>query len=166
MEVDAQVEWPYGRGVKSEAHTFGPRGWLGLPLFVIAVVVIARTLAAFAAIIQDHLRVRYDYRLELCLVTGQVLFQWLWLWKATWSARLSYGWILIAVSSAGAVMLWPMLALGLSALPATAWFFAVVLVMFIMHMWLVMRTRLPTWLCATWVLYRLFILAGVLKLPP
>jgi len=59
-----------------------------------------------------------------------------------------------------------MLALGLSPLPAAAWFFGVVLVMFIMHMWLVMRTRLPTWLCATWVLYRLFILAGVLKLPP
>jgi hypothetical protein len=159
------VEWPYRRLVKNEERTFGPRGWLGLPLFALSVFVIARTLAAFAAIIHDHLRVHYDYRLELCLVTGQVLFQWLWMWKHTWSARLSYGWILIAVSSAGAVMLWPMLALGLSPLPATIWFFGVVLVMFILHACLVVRTRLPTWLCATWVLYRLFLLAGVLKIP-
>jgi hypothetical protein len=154
------------RGRSSEgASLFGPRGAPAIALFVVAVVTIAKTLEAFAAIIRVYLAVHYDWRLEVGLVTGQVIFQWLWMARRSWPERLSYAWILIAVSSGGAVLLWPLLAVAsrVTPLQAVGWFFAVVAVMFVGHAWLVVRARLPAWLCATWVLYRLGLLAGLVR---
>jgi hypothetical protein len=144
---------------------FGPRGGLAVVAFVIPLVLIAKTLAAFAAIIQGYLAVHYDYRLEIGMVTGQVLFQWAFLWRRPREEKYSYAWILIAVSALGAALLWPLLLVAPEATPlvAIAYFFGVVAVMFVVHWVLVVRHALPKWLCATWVLYRLFLLAVLVR---
>ena len=147
---------------------FGPRGAVAVLLVVVALAGVARTLAAFATLIAGYLAVHYDWRLELGMVTGQVVFQWTLLFREPREDKLSYGLILMAVSSLGAALLWPLLLLAHfahapSPLVAVAYFFAVVAVMFAVHWVLVARAALPTWLCATWVLYRLFLLAVLVR---
>jgi hypothetical protein len=144
---------------------FGPRGIRAAAVFAVALIVIAKTLAGFAAIIQSYQAVHYDYRLELGMVTGQILFQWAFLWRWSREDKLSYAWILIAVSALGAVLLWPLLvfARGSTPIVAMAYFFGVVGIMFVVHWLLVGRYALPKWLCATWVVYRLFLLAVLVR---
>jgi len=144
---------------------FGPRGATAVAAFPIALVTIAKTLAAFAALIQGYLAVHYDVRLEIGMVSGQVLFQWAFLWRRPRQDKFSYAWILIAVSALGAGLLWPLLLLLPEATPrvAIAYFFGVVGIMFVVHWGLVRRHGLPAWLCATWVLYRLFLLAVLVR---
>ena len=137
----------------------------GLALPVVAFVV-AETLAAFAVIIRDYLAIHYDLWFELGMVIGQVLFQWAVLWRRTWTDRLDYAVILVLVSGLGAALLWPLLiwdrAAPVEPLTAVGYFFAVVAVMFVVHLRLVHRAALPLILCLTWVVYRLLILAVVL----
>jgi hypothetical protein len=145
---------------------FGWKTGVALPFAALAV---AHTLAAFAAIIRDHLAIDYDLRFELGMVVGQVLFQWAVLWRRSWTDRLDYAVILVLVSSLGAALLWPLLLWHHRApvrpLAAVAWFFAVVAVMFLVHLRLVKRAALPLVLCITWVVYRLLILAVILPRP-
>jgi hypothetical protein len=77
---------------KPEPEPFGPRGLLAALLLVALVDVIARTLAAFATRIEPYLSVHYDWRLELALVTGQVLFQWCFLLRRPRQEKYSYAW--------------------------------------------------------------------------
>jgi hypothetical protein len=145
---------------------FGPRGLRGLVAGLFAVVAIALTLGRYSVLLQRYLAVRYDTRIELGMVTAQVLFQWAFLVRRTWEERLSYAWVLITVSSVGALLLWPAILFGAPLSPprAAAYFFAVVAVMFGVHWALVVRHHLPKWLCATWVLYRLLLLIYLLRL--
>ena len=147
------------RGVVS----FGWRTGLALPLVV---VIVGQTLAAFAQIVRDYLAVDYDLWFELGMVIGQVLFQWAVLWRRSWTDRLDYAVILLLVSGLGAALLWPLLVwhhlAQVQPLAAVVWFFAVVAVMFAVHVRLVRRAALPLVLCLTWVVYRLLILAVVL----
>ena len=133
------------------------------------IALIAPTLAAFARIIQPCLAIHYDLRFELGMVIGQVMFQWCVMWRRTWSERLHYALILIAISGLGAALLWPILLLHHSSpvtpLAALACFFAVVGVTFLAHLKLVHRAGLPLLFCATWVIYRLFLLAIIVKHP-
>ena len=99
-------------GLYEIALALEPPTVVAAAVFLIAIHVVAKTLAAFAAIIQSNLAVRYDLRLELAMVTGQVLFQWAFLWRWPREDKLSYAWILIAVSTLGAVLLWPQLEIG------------------------------------------------------
>jgi len=142
-------------------------GWKLLPLAPVAIVGIATTLARFARIIQPYLAIDYDLRFELGMVVGQILFQWMVLAKKTWADRLECAAVLLAVSALGAALLWPLLAfhaaLAVTPLAAVAYFFAVVGVMFVAHWRLVVRTGLPVHLCATWVVYRLVLLAVVVR---
>ncbi len=126
----------------------------------------AFALGSFAKIIQGYLAVRYDYRTELLMVVGQVGFQWLFMWHSTWAARRTYAILALSVSMIGSVLLLPLIAIhrtsGLSPLLATCWFFVVVGLIFILHHRLVVRSKLPTRLSVTWVLYRLLLLVYVL----
>lgn len=141
--------------------------WTGLAL-PFAALVTAWTLAGFARIVQDHLTVQYDLWFEIGMVFGQVAFQWVVLWRGTWTDRLDYAVILVFVSSLGAALLWPLLVLNtidpVRPLVAILYFFAVVAVMFAVHLINVARAGLPWVLCATWVVYRLLILAVVLPI--
>lgn len=139
--------------------------WTGLAL-PFAALVTAWTLAGFARIVQGYLAIQYDLWFEICMVFGQVGFQWVVLWRGSWRDRLDYAVILVVVSSLGAALLWPLLALNygdpVRPFAAVLYFFAVVAVMFGVHLKLVVRAGLPGVLCATWVVYRLLILAVVL----
>lgn len=140
-----------------------------VPLFFLAVAValIAKTLAAFAVIVQPYLAIHYDVRFELGIVIGQVLFQWVVLWRRPWSEKRDYALILIGVSGLGAALLWPLLLRNqfspVMPLAAVAYFFLVVGVMFLAHWQLVKRAGLPLVLCGTWVVYRLFLLLVLVK---
>jgi hypothetical protein len=145
-------------------------GWkTAIVIVPVATVAIAKTLAGFASIIQEHLAIQYDFWFELGMVVGQVLFQWCVLWRRSWRERLDYALILLFVSGLGSVLLWPLLLLNhvaqASHLVAVGYFFVVVGVMFAAHWKLVVKSALPTILCATWVIYRLLILGVVLKRP-
>ncbi len=147
------------RGIVSFSRATG----LALPF---AAFVVAETLAAFALIIRDYLAVQYDLWFELGMVVGQVVFQWAVLWRRSWTDRLDYAVILVFVSGLGAVLLWPLLlwdrVAPVQPLAAVAYFFAVVAVMFVVHLRLVRQAALPLVLCMTWVVYRLLILVVVL----
>lgn len=138
--------------------------WLLLP---VVTAVVAATLARFATIVQAYLAVDYDLRIECSMVTGQVLFQWAVLWRRTWAERSDYGVIVLGVSTFGAVLLWPLLAWHaaspVTALAATAYFSVVVGVMFVTHVRLLQRLQLPGHLTVTWVVYRLFLLAVLVR---
>jgi len=153
------------REAAAPARPFGPRGVTALIVLPLVLALVARSLGTFAAIIQPYLAVRYDWRFELGMVTGQVLFQWAFLWRRSWERRLSYAWILLAVSGLGGLLLLPVGALATSLTPATATlgFFAIVGFMFVVHWVLVARHGLPKWLCATWVLYRLLMLTVLVR---
>jgi hypothetical protein len=150
------------------ATSFGPRSFgASVVTLVIAVALVAETLSAFAGMIQRYLRVHYDARLEVGMVVGQVLFQWAFLARRSWDERFSYGWILLAVSGLGALLLLPIIALGprlsFGSQELVIAFFAVVGVMFMVHWRLVLKYALPTWLCGTWVLYRLLLLLVLVR---
>lgn len=151
---------------KKKPSRFGPRGLVvSVVVFAVALVTIAKTLAAFATIIERYLAVHYDWRLEIGMVMGQIAFQWVFMFRRPRDEKLSYAWILVCISGLGAVLLWPLLVFGkgLAPLHAVAYFFAVVGVMFVAHWGLVSRHALPKWLCATWVLYRLLLLTFLVR---
>lgn len=142
-------------------------GWRALPLAAVVVGGVALTLAGFARLVAPYLAVDYDARLEVGMVVGQVLFQWVVLARRTWSDRFEYALVVLAVSAFGSVLLWPLLVAARHAVVtpsvAAAYFFAVVAVMFASHAWLLKRARLPRVLSATWVLYRLGLLVLLVK---
>jgi hypothetical protein len=44
-------------------------------------------LGSFAKIVRGYLAVDYDYQTEALMVAGQVIFQWLFMIKSSWSER-------------------------------------------------------------------------------
>jgi hypothetical protein len=149
----------------------GERAKIGVAALFAAVasLVIAKALATFAVIVRPYLAIDYGVWFELGMVVGQVLFQWAVMWRRPWNDKLRYAGVLVFVSTVGAVLLGPLLFLNhfapVRVLTAVGYFFAVVGIMFVLHWRIVIRLRLPTSLCVTWVLYRLLILLVVLKRP-
>ena len=145
------------------------RALVGGIFLVVAIALIARTLAAFAVIVQPYLAFQYDMRVELGMVIGQVLFQWAVLWRRPWRAKLDYALILLGVSGLGAALLWPLLLRHqfspVMPIAALIYFSLVVGVMFVVHWQLVKRAALPLVLCGTWVVYRLILLVVLVKRP-
>ena len=123
-------------------------------------------LSAFAKIIQEHLAVHYDYRMEMIMVTGQVVFQWLFMLQSCWRLKIRYMLVALTVSMIGSLMLLPLIFYNLltpvSALNAVCYFFTVVLAIFIVHYALIKKYNLPPRLTLTWVLYRCLLLAFVI----
>jgi hypothetical protein len=137
-------------------------GGVSFLAFVLLIPMVGFTLAGFAKIIAVYLSIAYTAWFELFMVSGQILFQWAVLFRSSWRDRLDYAWILILVSSLGAVLLWPLLAWhcqsAVAPLTGLAYFSCVVLAIFGAHAWVVHRTKLPIYLCASWVVYRIGIL--------
>jgi len=143
-----------------------PPIWIAFFLVPFAIAFVGKTLAAFASIIQAHLAIQYDLWFEIGMVTGQVLFQWLFMLRRTWDERRDYALILFFVSTLGALLLWPLLLWNRESVPiALGWFFTVVGIMFAVHWVLVARRGLPKLLCVTWVLYRVLLLFIIVKRP-
>ena len=97
------------------------------------------------------------------MVCGQVAFQWLFMVRRSWPERKTYAVIALTISGLGSVLLFPLLAYaaiwGAQAAAALAYFSGVVAIIFVAHHQLIRRERLPNILTATWVLYRLLLLA-------
>jgi len=130
---------------------------------VVAIGVSAFALASFATLIPSYLAVGYDYRTEALMVSGQVLFQWMFMGRCSWPQRGKYAVIALTISLLGSLLLFPLLAydaiLGASEPLAVAYFFGVVAVIFAAHHHLVKAEGLPALLAVTWVVYRLLLLA-------
>ena len=154
-------------GSSSQRAAFLEPAWRLVPVALVSIAVVAKTLAAFARIIEPYLAIHYDVWFELGMVTGQVLFQWLVLWRGSWNDRLYYGGVLLTVSTLGAVLIWPLLMFHhrspVTPVVGVVYFMGVVAIIFAAHAVLVMRAKLPPLLCATWVIYRLLILAVAVK---
>ena len=126
----------------------------------------AYSLGSFMRIVQEYLAVHYSYKTEAFMVLAQVGFQWLFMTRSSWSERVRYMFIALSVSMFGSMILLPLLFyhnfLAVSEEIATAYFFAVVGVIFLIHHRLITRSSLPKILSCTWVLYRLLLLLFVL----
>ena len=137
---------------------------LALGLYLgLTVVVSGFALGSFAKIFQPYLAVVYDYRTEALMVCGQVAFQWLFMVRRSWPERKTYAVIALTISGLGSILLLPLLAYaaiwGTKVPAALAYFLGVVAIIFIAHHRLIQREQLPNILTATWVLYRLLLLA-------
>lgn len=132
---------------------------------VFFIAVTAATLNQFALLIAHLLTIDYDWKFELAMVIGQVLFQMIFLWKHSVAEKITYTEALLTVSFIGSILLLPIIVLN-HYYPQTdiinlVYFFGVVSIMFLIHWSKVHRLRLPWWLCFTWVLYRLIILVFI-----
>lgn len=157
------------RAADRAARALFPAGWKALVAIPVAVLLVAKSLAGFAQIVQPYLAIHYDFWFELGMVLGQVAFQWCVLWRRPWRAKLDYAFLLVLVSGLGAALLLPLLGwhrhAPVAPLVGTGYFMAVVAVMFAVHWFMVKAMRLPALLCATWVVYRLLILLVALRRP-
>ena len=120
------------------------------------------TLSAFTQIIRQYLAVNYEYQMELVAVTGQVGFQWFFMWSCTWGQRIQYMLVALSVSMIGSLILLPLVYYSeiatVSAVNALGYFVGVVLVIFVIHHLLIVKNRLPGMLSLTWILYRALLL--------
>lgn len=156
---------------RSAEHTpregAGTIGWKAALLVPVAIALTAKTVSGFAAIVQPYLAVRYDLWFELAMIVGQVLVQWCVLWRRSWRERIDYAILFVMVSSLGAVLLWPLLALDrlvpVTVPVALGWLLIVVAVMFPVHWALVRRAKLPVALSATWSVYRVLLVLAIVK---
>jgi hypothetical protein len=108
---------------------------------------------------------------EFCICFGQIFFQatLLLLFKQKTNLIISYLYQMMSVSLIGAVLLLPVIVSSIVYSPFTfgsayclAYFFMVVLIMFLDHKKRVRKIEAPAWLTYTWVLYRLIVLAVIL----
>ncbi|XZF12647.1 hypothetical protein ACTHGU_12730 [Chitinophagaceae bacterium MMS25-I14] len=135
-------------------------------LMLLFIMVTAFTLNRYAMLIQSLLRIHYDWKFELCMVLGQLLFQLPFIFKKTLAIKGRYYYNMLLVSFMGAVLLWPLLIINhlrqLSHFVNIGYFFCVVLFMFTEHRRRVKKLELPAFMSYTWVLYRLIILAFII----
>ncbi|MBC7487054.1 MAG: hypothetical protein H7282_09925 [Cytophagaceae bacterium] len=126
----------------------------------------AFTLSQFSLLIQSFLAIPYDWKLELAIVTGQLIFQFPFLYRKPFTVKLVYFENMLMVSLIGSLLLIPLLLVNhFYPLPIEAhvvYFAAVVATLFFEHRRRVQRLQLPEYLCYTWILYRVLILPFIL----
>ena len=128
----------------------------------LSIIVTTLVLARFSDFVEHLLTIDYDWKFELLMVIGQVIFQCAFILKKGFSMMLEYASKLLLISLFGALMLLPLIALN-SAYPQydlvnLSWFFSVVTIMFFLHKSFINKMKLPWYLSYTWVLYRCLVL--------
>jgi hypothetical protein len=135
-------------------------------VMLLFIAVTAFTLNRYAMLIAGLLTVNYDWRFELFMVAGQLLFQLPFIYKASKEKKMEYYFNMLLVSFAGSVLLWPLLLVNyfyaLSNIVNIICFFGVVLFMFFEHKRRVEKLTLPPYISYTWVLYRFLILIFII----
>ena len=135
-------------------------------VMLFCIVVTAAILNQFACLIQHLITVKYDWKFELSMVIGQLIFQLPFIFKKTVKQKTNYYFNMLIVSMIGSVMLLPLIAFNcfylLSDLINIVYFFAVVLFMFFEHKRRVKKLEFPWYISYTWVLYRFLILIFIL----
>jgi hypothetical protein len=139
---------------------------LRLGLMLVFIACTAFILSGFAQLIQHLLRIQYDWKFELFMVLGQLLFQFPFIFRQTAEKIFHYFYHMLFVSFLGSVLLSPLILTNhfyrLPDLVNIFSFFTVVLVMFIEHKRRVKRLSLPSFISYTWVAYRVIILFFIL----
>lgn len=104
---------------------------------------------------------------EILIALGQLLFQSLFMLKYDKKTILNYAGNLMTVSLMGSLLLLPMLALqtvvNVPENITLVWFAITAFIMFIEHFRRVKILQLPTYLCFTWVAYRVIVLLLILN---
>jgi hypothetical protein len=135
-------------------------------VMLISIGITTYTLSTFSSLIQSLLSIPYDWKIEMAIVSGQLLFQLPFVWKRTRLEIIRYLCTILLISLMGSVLLWPVIILNAfyeqSQTVILIYFFAVVSIMFLVHMYRVKKLELPTYLCYTWVLYRFIILPFII----
>ena len=136
-------------------------------VMLISIGITAYTLSQFSILIQSLLSIPYDWKIEMAIVTGQILFQVPFIWNRTRLEIIRYQYNMLLISLLGSVLLWPIIVINgfyaQSHLVNLIYFFTVVSIMFLVHVQCVKKLELPTYLCFTWVLYRLIILPFIVE---
>ena len=140
--------------------------WFKVSVIVVCIAIAALTLNQFAQLIQHLIAIKYDWRFELCMVTGMVIFQYPFIYKKAWGLKLDYYFNMLLVSVIGSALLMPLLILNYDIRQSDTfnlvYFFMVVLIMFFDHKRRVAKLDLPVIVSYTWVLYRAIILIFIL----
>lgn len=138
------------------------RSWLILPYLLACIALSAYALQSFAGIVREYLAVEYHSFTEVLFVTGQVAFQWMFMTGTPWRQKRAYAVIALTVSAIGSVLLIPLIVFDgfhpVSPILGVLYFGGVVLVIFIIHHLLILRSALPPLLSLTWILYRTLLL--------
>lgn len=131
-------------------------------IMLISIIVTNFTLSRFAIVLQQFTSFAYDWKFELCMVAGQLLFQLPFLYKKPLAVKFDYSYKLLLVSLMGSVLLLPLIAINhfyaVSYFANLCYFFVVVLSMFFVHKRIVAQLQLPGYMSYTWILYRCIIL--------
>jgi len=137
-----------------------------IAIMLSCIALTAYTLSRFSLLIQSFLAIPYDWRLELVIVTGQLVFQFPFIYHKPFAVKWVYFENMLMVSLIGSLLLIPLLVLNhFYPLPIEAnvsYFALVVLALFFEHRRRIHRLQLPIYLCYTWILYRLLILPFIL----
>jgi hypothetical protein len=135
-------------------------------IMLLCIIVIAVTLNQYAILIRHLITIKYDWKFELCMVTGQLIFQFPFIYKKTIVEKMNYYFNMLLVSMQGSMLLIPLIILNgrisMSSTVNIIYFFAVVLFMFFAHKKRVKELDLPSYISYTWVLYRFLILIFIL----
>lgn len=133
---------------------------------VFTIFVTALTLYNYSELIQNL--PNGNFSRELILAFGQILFQCIFLLKLDSKTMLNYIGNLMTVSLLGSLILTPILILNqFTTIPEVillGWFGITVLLMFIEHYRRIKLLELPSYLCITWVIYRIIALILILNL--
>jgi hypothetical protein len=76
---------------------------------IVAILVTTITLSHYANLVQHLLNVSYNWQFELLMVLGMLLFQYLFIYKENWNAKMDYFFKMLLVSLLGSILLWPLL---------------------------------------------------------
>lgn len=108
-----------------------------------------------------------DMTRELLITLGQIIFQSLFILKLDKQMILNYTGNLMTISLMGSFLLLPILgfaqALNIPQSIILVWFAITILIMFMEHYRRIKILELPTYLCFTWVLYRVIVLSLILN---
>ena len=133
---------------------------------LICIGVTAFTLSQFAKLIQHLLTLKYDWKFELFMVVGQLIFQLPFIYKKSFALKTDYYLNMLLVSLMGSLLLLPLLVLNhfynISSMVNISYFFGAVVFMFFEHKRRVIKLLLPKFISYTWVLYRLIILIFII----
>lgn len=135
-------------------------------LMLSCIAITAYTLSQFALLIQPFLAIPYDWRLELAIVVGQLLFQFPFVYHKPFAVKMVYFENMLIVSLIGSLLLIPLIFVNhFYTLPIemnVVYFGLVVATLFFEHRRRVHQLQLPFYLCYTWIIYRLLILPFIL----
>jgi len=136
-------------------------------VMLISIGITTYTLSRFSLLIQSLLSIPYDWKIEVAIVTGQLLFQLPFIWNRSTFEIIRYQYNMLLISLMGSVLLWPIITINEFQVQTIRtnliYFFSVVSIMFLVHMYRVKKLELPTYLCYTWVLFRLLILPFIVQ---